>query len=555
MTNYDTNKEYIQYALDILDENITSGQMIKKACKRFLDWFNRDDMYFDYEDVDKKIRFMQKLKHSKGKFAGQRFELLPYQQWITANLIGWKWKETNTRVINTALLMLSRKTGKTFYAAALMLAIIMTDGERGAEGYMISNSAAQASIAFEHAKGQCSSIDPEGQIFSRYRSEIRIPLLDSKIKILSSDTSKLDGLNPSVFIVDELHEAKTNEVINVLRTGQGMRENPLCCIISTAGFNLGEQYPLYDAWKNAKNVLNGIKEQDTLFAALYQLDDDDDWLDEEVWIKSNPTLDQTVTRKYLREQVESAINTPSNEVSIKTKNFNLWCQSETVWIPEDKIKVLMHHFDLSDFDADKYYCLIGVDLAYVDDLCVVTTLIDKEEVLYLKAFPFICKRALQISPNKDLYRQWIQKGYMILVDDDCIDFDWVVEKIKEINEIVPIGLVAYDPYQAREIRTKCRNEGIPVKAVGQGNANFHEPTTKLEQMIYKGTNIVIDDNPAILWCFGNVILKRDSKGNKKPDKQDENNKIDIIIAFIQTIKMWMDLIGISSTYTDVTVLS
>ena len=225
MTDYNLEKSYIKYNEDVLNGKITTGKYIKLACLRMKSWFNRDDVYFDYADTDLKIRFMEKLKHSKGKYAGHNFKLLPYQQWITANIIGWKWKESNTRVINTALLMLARKAGKTFFASALMNSIIMTDREIGAEGYMISNSAQQAGIAFEHASQQCSSIDKKGKIFERYRSEIRIPLLKSKIQILSSDTSKLDGRSPSVFIVDEYHSAKTNEIFNILRTGQGIREN------------------------------------------------------------------------------------------------------------------------------------------------------------------------------------------------------------------------------------------------------------------------------------------------------------------------------------------
>ena len=135
MTNYNLDYAYIQYNEDVLNEKIITGKYITLACLRMKSWFNRNDIYFDYDDVELKLRFMKKLKHSKGKYAGKNFLPLPYQEWITANIVGWKWTSTNTRVINTALLMLARKAGKTFFAAALMLAIIMTDKEMGAETY------------------------------------------------------------------------------------------------------------------------------------------------------------------------------------------------------------------------------------------------------------------------------------------------------------------------------------------------------------------------------------------------------------------------------------
>lgn len=545
MTEYDLSKTYIKYNEDVLNNNIVTGKYIKLACERMKSWFDKDDRYFDYEDVDLKIRFMHKLKHSKGIHAGNNFNLLSYQQWITANIIGWKWKDSNTRVINTALLMLARKAGKTFYASALMLSIIMTDKEQGAEGYMIANSTSQAGIAFDHAKNQCSTIDPKGKIFSRYRSEIRIPLTKSMIKVLSSDTSTLDGLNPSIFIVDEYHEAKSNEIFNVLRTGQGMRRNPLGCIISTAGFKVGSEYPLYEAWVNAKNVLNGVNEEDTLFAALYQIDDEDNWKDENVWIKANPTLGETVTHKYLREQVEHAINNPSNEVSIKTKNFNCFVQSQQTWIPIEKIKEVSQKFDYSQFDKEEDYSILGVDIAERSDLCVVTSLISKDDLIYLKSHPFICRNAYENSPNKELYRQWVKNGYMKLVDAESIDIEYVIKLVEDLNNEVPVAVIGYDPWHSQQFKIMAEKRGLPMRSVKQGLGSFSEPTSMLEHLIYT-KKVVIDANPCNLWCFQNVLLKTDENENHKPIKSAPNQKIDIVIAFIQSLKLYMELTGLIS---------
>lgn len=542
MTNYDITKPYINYNDAVLNHKIITNKLIYQACERMKSWFDKEDRYFDYDDVDLKIRFMQKIKHSKGKFAGKNFELLPYQQWITANIIGWKWKDTGTRVINTALLMLARKAGKTFFASCLMISIIMTDKERGAEGYMIANSAKQAGIAFEHASNSCKSLDPNSKIFSRYRSEIRIPLLNSKIQILSSETNKLDGLSPSVFIVDEYGESQTNENFNILRTGCGIRDNALGIIISTASFRVGSDYPLYNAWENAKNVLNNVKEQDSLFAAIYQLDDEDDYKNEDVWIKSNPTLGDTVSYKYLREQVQQAINEPSSEVSIKTKNFNCWCQSAETWIPYEKIKNVSQKFDYDTFSQDEY-SILGVDIAERSDLCVVSSLIKHNEKIYLKAHPFICQNAYENSPNKELYQQWVKKGYLTLVPTDSIDIDYVIKLVQNLNEKVPIALVAYDPWAAQQFKIAAEKQGIPMRACKQGIGSFGEPTSILEHMIYT-KEVIIDDNPVTLWAFSNVLIKTDENSNRKPVKSSKNQKIDIVIAFIQSLKLYMELQGI-----------
>ena len=108
---YDLSKEYNQYNEDVLTGRIKSSKNIILACKRYKQWYDRDDIYFDAEDVDRRIRLVSKMKHWKGKCTGQPFILLPYQQWIFANLFGWKYKDTALRVTRKALLFVARKAG------------------------------------------------------------------------------------------------------------------------------------------------------------------------------------------------------------------------------------------------------------------------------------------------------------------------------------------------------------------------------------------------------------------------------------------------------------
>lgn len=108
---FDITKPYNKYCEDVLSGKIKSSNNIILACKRYKSWFERSDIYFDYDDVDRRIRFVSKLKHWKGKSNGQPFILLPYQSWIFANLFGWKYKETALRVTRKALLLVARKAG------------------------------------------------------------------------------------------------------------------------------------------------------------------------------------------------------------------------------------------------------------------------------------------------------------------------------------------------------------------------------------------------------------------------------------------------------------
>lgn len=549
MTDIDNSKLYIKYAMDVLDGTEVACKMIHLACKRFIDWFSRDDIEFDYDDVDKKIKFVSKFKLSEDPFTGQPFVLLPYQQWIFANIFGWKYTGTNNRVIRNALLLMARKQGKTQLAAAIMLAAIVCDGKQDIAGYTIANSGEQAQIAFKHIYNLCRSIDPNQDLFIHGNSKIikniksiSIPLLhNSLIKVLNSDTSKLDGLNPQVFIQDEAHAATDDNIWGVLKTGQGSRHNPLAICISTTGFLIGDDYPLYAQWTTCKNILEGSAEDDSWFSALYQLDDEDDWKDSTIWKKACPSLDITVSLDILMADFKNAINNPSSENQFKTKQLNMWCTSSTTWIPYEELLENSKQFDLSFFNKEEEYCVVGVDMAFRRDLCVISTFVERDDIFYFKAFPFVCEFALENSKNKNLYKKWIKEGYLELIHAESVDIDLVIDKIFEIDEKLPVGLVAYDSWGTEYLVQKTKKAGMPARAVRQ---DFKTATGLVSEFEHRVAThkLVIDDNPVTRWCFGNVIMQCSSEA-RRPDKLIQDNKIDIVWAFLDSMKLWYDLNG------------
>ena len=547
MTKIDKSKPYIKYAYDIIEGREVAGKLIILACKRFLSWFDRDDLIFNYDDVDAKIRFVSKFKLTEDPFTGKPFNLLPYQQWIFANIFGFFYKGTDNRVIRNVLLLMARKQGKTQLAAGLLLSALVMDKQISVTGYTIANSSEQAGLAFKAISDLCSTVDPKQKIFQRGKARviknIEIPATKSRIRVLSSDTSKLDGLNPQIFIQDEGHAAKTDDIWGVMTTGQDARHNPLAISISTAGFLVGEEYPLYAQWRACKNILEGCVDDDSWFSALYQIDEDDDWKDPTVWKKACPSLGITIPESAIKSKLNNVISNPSMEVQFKTKQLNIWCQSETTWISNEKIKEVTGRVDYDMFDHEDDVCIIGVDLAERSDLCTVTLLVHKDDIFYFKAYPFICRDAYENSKNKDLYRQWVRQGYLILVDEESIDINWVVKYIKEIENHILIAVCAYDPYHANQLKIECKKEGIRMRPVRQGLSAFAEPTAVLEHLILT-KQCVIDDNPVIRWCFSNVLIKTDENENKKPVKSGQNNKIDIVVAMIQSVKLWMELEGV-----------
>ena len=546
MTEIDYSKTYWKYANDVLNNNVVTGKYIKLACQRMIDFANRDDIYFDYADVDKKIRFVQKMKHSEGKHAGENFILLDYQQWIYANIFGWKYKETGKRVTKNVLLLLSRKAGKTFLGASLALTVALCDGQKSPEIDFIANSSQQASIAFRHCSEQARSIDPKEKIVKRFRHNLYSPITGARINVLSSDTSKLDGLGASMFLQDEGHEAKTFEVWNILKTSQGAIENPLAVGISTCGFHIGETYPLYNQWSYCTRILNNIIDDDTWFSALYQLDEDDDWRDEKVWIKANPSLGQTVGFDYMHDQIRTAINTPSNEVSIKTKNLNLWCQASNIWISHDLMQSVMQQVNLDDYENELAYG--GCDLSVVCDLTAHSVCIppnpdrkNNPDKFIFKSWLYIPSEALETSSNREYYREWIRRGWAIKTAGNVVDYNHILKDQLEVNKKLYIADYGYDSYNATQWAINAEEQGLPLTAYSQTLGSFNKPT-KLFEMLVRSDKCIIDANPAVEWCFGNVELMFDHQENCKPTKSngDKNNKIDPVISMLEGLGCYLN---------------
>ena len=530
--------EYKQYVDDVLSGKIVANEYIKLACKRTLDFDKRDDMYFDTNDVDKRIRFIWKLKHTTGQHHNKHFELLPWQQFIIANIFGWKWKHNNLRVTRNVFVMISRKNGKTCLAAAILLAALVGDAEFDQEIDLVAANSKQAGIAFSHCCNFCESIDPSQTLFKKYRSEIRIPALKSKVQVLSSDSMGLDGFNASVVIFDELHAQKDWALYNVMKSSQGARQQPLMISLTTAGFLVGDCYPCYSMWSNCIDILRGEKEDFTQFSAIYQLDGTDDWQDESCWTKCSPSLNQTVFKSFMQDEVNAAKNNSSLEVGILTKTFNQWCQSSETWLSYDLLKSNSKPLDLEFFGQFKEdYSYVGVDLAAVSDLTAVSMMVHSsiDDKFYFKTFLFLPEDTIATHVNKRLYEEWRRKGYLIVTDGNVQDYDYIISKILEIDKVIPIKGISYDSWNATYFAVNCTKMNLPMYPFSQALGNFNRPTKEFERLLKMG-RIVMDYNPAVLWCFGNSMLKFDFNENCKPIKSDtKSGKIDAVIAMMQAL--------------------
>lgn len=526
--------KYEQYIDSVKNGGISAGIYTIMAVDRFINMRNDDRFIFDKKKVNKVIRFFLILRHFIGKHSGERFVLQPWQEFIVAAIYGFYYKDSGLRVVNSAYIEMARKQGKTAFAAGLCLYHEIADGENGAEVYLAANSRDQAKIAYKFCSQFAMRLDEKSNILKIYRDYIDFNATASTLKVLAADSSKLDGPNPSMYLLDEFHAAKNSGMKDVLQSGQGTRENPMSVIITTAGFD--KSSPCYIYRESCIDVLKGSKEDNGLFAIIYSLDEDDDWRDEKNWIKSNPNLGVTVRMEYLRSQVQKAINSPIDEVGVRTKNINQWCDSSITWIPDARISECSKKINISNYQGRD--CYVGIDLSSVSDITAVSCMIEDDGKFIFFNKYYLPEDALNTKENKQLYSQWVKEGYLTLTQGNVVDYDYILSDLLSLDKRLFIVKIGYDSWNSTQFVINATDKGLPMEPVSQSIGNFNRPTKEIERAILSG-NVIIENNPITRFCFANVIIKMDHNGNAKPSKESGKNKIDGVIAMIEAMGVYL----------------
>lgn len=552
--NYIQDK-YLKYAQDVVSCKQVAGKLIRLACQRYLDLMNDTRYEFRPDKCERVLNFVSKLKHYQGKCAGKPFVLEEWQKWIIYSIFGFYYKDSNERLVKKALITVARKNGKSFQIAAIALYMLIADGEPAAQVLNIANNTKQAHLLFEMQQKLVKCLDPKHKYTKTLRDSIQVQKTSSYSQVLSSDSSGHDGSSPSTYILDEVHEMKDSKLWDVMVSGTGFRVSPLGICISTSGFLLNGF--LHNYRDVCIDILEHRKEDDEQFAAIYELDDEDDWKDEKNWVKANPNLDVTVTRKYLEGQIRSAINDSALEVSVKTKNFNMWVSSKEIWISDDKIRKVMSPVNLDDYKDED--CFMGVDLSAVSDLTSTTVMFppnpDREinpDKFVFKTIIYLPESELTENVNSYLYMIWKRENYLKVTSGNVVDYDYILKDQININDKNYVVNVAYDKWNATQWAINATEEGLPLTPYSQALGNFNGPTKTLERLIRTGM-VVIDNNPIVRWAFSNVTLKLDQHENAKPTKanNEKSKKIDPVISMIQSLGGYLE----NPRYSDGQVLA
>ncbi|HEM4257824.1 terminase large subunit [Streptococcus suis] len=490
--------------------------------------------HYDKAKADRAVTFINNLSHTKGKWAGKRFDLLPWQEQIVRDLFGIV-KEDGNRQFLTAYIEIPKKNGKSELAAAIALYLLYADNEASAEVYGAACDRNQASIVFDVAKQMVQMSRPLEKRSKIMGATKRIVNYSNAgfYQVLSAETGTKHGLNVSGLVFDEIHAQPNRHLYDVLTKGSGdAREQPLFFIITTAGTDRNSI--CYELHTKALDILNGRKKDTSFYPVVYGLSDEDDWNDEANWRRANPSLGHTIGIDRVREAYQQALDNPAEENVFKQLRLNMWTSSSVAWIPE--------HVYAKGNDPIQYEnlkgrsCYAGLDLSSTSDITAFVLVFpprfEEENYIVLPYF-WLPEDTLELRCRRDhvLYDVWERQGYIKTTEGNVVHYGFIEKFIEDLSEIYHIKEIAYDRWNATQMVQNLEGMGLTMVPFGQGYKDMSPPSKELYKLMMEG-KIQHGGHPVLKWMGQNVVMRQDPAGNIKPDKEKSVEKIDGIVALI-----------------------
>lgn len=493
--------------------------------------------HYDKAKADRAVKFIENLRHTKAKWAGKRFWLLPWQETLVRDIFGIV-KEDGTRQFRTAYVEICKKVGKSELAAAIALYLLYADNEPSAEVYGAAADRQQASIVFDVAK-RMVELTPALLKRSKIMGATKRIVNYSNAgiyQVLSADVGNKHGFSVSGLVFDEIHNQPNRNLYDVLTKGSSdARANPLHFIITTAGNDRNSI--AFELHTKALDILNGRREDPTFYPVVYGLADDEDWTDEKNWYKVNPSLGYTVEIDRLRDAFREAQQNPADEVTFRWLRLNQWVSSTVAWIPDQIYALGNEAIDMESLKGRE--CYGGLDLSSSGDITAFVLVFPphngKEKYVILPFF-WVPQDTIPLRVRRTSvpYDKWQAQGYLMATEGNVIHYGFIEKFIDDLGKIYNIKEIAYDRWGAVEMTQALEGMGFTVVPFGQGFSSMSPPTKRFYELLMEG-KMVHGAHPVLRWMAGNVVVDTDPAGNIKVTKRRSPDKVDGIVAAIMAL--------------------
>lgn len=499
-----------------------------------------------------------------------------------------------------------RKTDKTGLSAYNNFLYFMLEDE-DAEIYCCANSQTQSRLLFNRTSGLIRQMDPTLSRIRFTASQVNWKpgqLRKAQLWALSAGGKAKDGLFAQLCCADEFGSAgyvndksDMGALVNVVLSSMGPRREPMMFTSTTAGTITAG--PFIDKLANMKRELQ--KELDMPDdvphdGRLHNANDrwmilplcPDEWQTSDEYLltskavrhKVNPALGVIVQNSFYEQSVEDSRLDPMKKIETVTKLFNVYQTGRVKsWIKSDRIRPLQRQQRIEDCRFDQgWQVFVGLDFSHGDDLFAITYLgVDYKPGpsmtgrFFADMDAWILEETLKRSPNRPLYEQWIQQGWLHVCPGEVFDSTYAINALVDrMYEHDPATgqpdlqrprlnfySFGYDPAQNRQpinllkawLQTILQRQDmdpaqIPkviermVLPVSQTAMTMNPIIGHLEDMIKdREAWLMFSDNPMWPWQFGNCAaevstsnLRRIVKGGPRP-----SHKIDNVMALMDAL--------------------
>lgn len=560
-TNFDVVKKYCD---DVISGRILAGRYCKQAVIRFLSDLdksqNPDFPYFlDVEAADEVIDFAETLVIPDiiptEENPKRQLRLLPWMKFVYMNVWGWKHKaDRDKRRFEDCYIEVARKNSKT---TSILFPWTLYDflTTNAAESYFVSKDLKQSETAY---KELVAIIKEDKDLDNNTEKNAQaITFKSSRIAFFCDGSSGTDAYKNSCSIIDEYHDYDTDKIITSFRYGGRARKNRLIVKITSAGLDISK--PCFAENQAAKNLLDGLSQNDEEFAIIFAYDTGDDWKNPDLLKKANPSMDElpNFKKETLLKDLVDALEKPAHQPDYISKTCGIWTQSTSDWIPIQKFSEYQPR-NLSEDDLINQPCALSFDLSAVNDMTVLTRCFPLDDRFIMKHNFYVPEDTLTARYEKEHihFRNWVDTGIITATPGGVIDQNYIYEDIARAIELYKPFALYYDPWHSSELLKRLEEDFPKLLQVpfAQGLKNMSPATKDYEEQIYKQK--IIDPNPVIKWMLGNVVVKPDNNGNYKPLKVSpaSTKRIDGIITSIMALKACREQVPQVHQYKDFSAL-
>ena len=529
----------------IEQERKTAPRYVRLQMERFERIALGDDPVYciDTEKVQKIDGILKKLKMPSGVAVGKPFyDILDGYQWlcILGALAIVRRDDKMTRKTEIMLLEIGRKNGKTLIIALLFILLFLLEPQFS-QFFSVAPDGALSRLVMEEIKRIIAYNERvftlKGKAaFKLMQNEIRFLPKSSVYKPLNYARGRFDGRLPSVWLADEVGALPDNSAIESMKSGQLTVPNKLGFLISTKYDRIDN--PMEQEIKYAKDVLDGVKKDEHLFALLYEPDDPKEWeTNDKVLADANPLAknipmvwDELLTKR------KKAIDSPGLRTNFLLKHCNILYTGIDTESFVDIGRLQECKIDAIDWNGRTVW--VGVDMAMSNDNCSVMYCTEEDGCVYIGGKVFLPEGRMDEKSRAERvdYRRYCEDGHAIACGDRTVSYAVIEEYVLKLEETLGVNVAAigFDRYNCLSSAGKWEAGGYNTVDVKQHSSVLH-PATKLLSELIEDNKLHYAENPLLEQNFANARCQYDTNLNRYVSKKRSRGKVDMVAALLNAV--------------------